>query len=104
VSGVLIINLALGLVVWALLLAVMAVVLWATSKPPDRGGSDDNGPDWRRRPRPEPPEPPRPTGLTGLPAAQRSRQGASGGLATRPLTVSRAGSPRRRGDLHLPRR
>ncbi|HWD74327.1 MAG TPA: hypothetical protein VG371_04265 [Solirubrobacteraceae bacterium] len=101
-TGVLILNLALGLVVWALLLAVVVVVLLAMSDPADRDYPDDSGPDWRRPPQPDPPQPPRPTGLAGLPGAQRSRQPARGGLATRPLTGSRAGSARRRGDLCHP--
>jgi hypothetical protein len=102
-SGVLIINLALALAVWALMLAVVVVVLWATSRPPDHSEGDDSGPDWRRPPQPDPPEPPRPTGLAGLPGASRSRHPARGGLATRPLTLSRAGTTRRRGDLCHPR-
>jgi hypothetical protein len=103
VSGVLVINLVLAVMVWGLLGLVVAVVLWATGADPGEG-EQDGGDDWRRGPPPpDPPRPVRPSGGHTHPAGAPCRQPV-GGPAGRVVTSPRRVVTRRRGDLtHTPR-
>ncbi|HWE12583.1 MAG TPA: hypothetical protein VG365_03675 [Solirubrobacteraceae bacterium] len=104
-SGALVVNVLLGLMVWGLLGLVVAAVLFSTSGDPDED-DHDGGDDWRRGPpRPDPPRPVRPTGGRAHTAAHRCRQPVgSPAHRTIPSASSPRARPRRRGDLtHSPR-